>query len=302
MTTTQKAAFLPLLESRSPIETQSHFNPRIRPMVGAEARAFSEGGKEAARWTSAAIELRLDGRANGGLPPESHRLRYGGASLGLHVGLVAAAILIPLLRETPAPEPALGVRAFFAEPKSVLMPPPPPPPAPARTTSARATAPPETLKTHAFVAPAEVPDQIAAPSMGLDTGGVAGGVEGGVAGGVAGGIVGGLPSDLAPLPKAEAPVVRIGGDIREPKKVLYVPPVYPHIAAQAGLYGLVILEARVGTDGYVKETTVLRGQPVFDQAAQDAVRQWRYQPLLLNGQPMEFILTVTVKFNLRTPE
>ena len=208
----------------------------------------------------------------------------------------------PQVSRTPAPEPAVGVRAFFAEPKSVLLPPPPPPPAAARSTSVRATPPPETSKPYAFVAPTEVPDQIAPSSMGIDAGGVAGGVEGGVAGGVAGGIVGGLPSEKAPLPKVEAQVVRIGGDIREPKKVLYVPPVYPPIAAQAGLFGLVILEARVGTDGYVKGTTVLRGQPIFVQAAQAAVMQWQYQPLLLNGQPMEFILTVTLKFNLRTPE
>lgn len=266
------------------------------------ARAFIEGWKEEIRWTSAGTELRLDGRANGGLPPESRRLRYVAVSIVLHAALLAATIVIPLLRETPAPEPAVGVRAFFAEPESVLLPPPPPPPAAARSTSVRATPPPETLKTNAFVAPTEVPDQIAPSSMGLDVGGVVGGVEGGVAGGVAGGIVGGLPSDVVLLPKAEAQVVRIGGDIREPKRVVYVPPVYPLIASQAGLFGLVILEARVGTDGYVKETTVLRGQPIFDQAAQTAVRQWRYQPLLLNGQPMEFILTVTVKFNLRTPE
>ena len=267
-----------------------------------DARAFIDGFKEEIRWTSAGTELRLDGRANGGPPPESRRLRYGTVSIGLHAALMAAVILIPLLREMPAPEPAVGVRAFFAEPKSFLLPPPPPPPAAARSTSVRATPPPETLKTNAFVAPTEVPDQIAPSSMGLDVGGVVGGVEGGVAGGVAGGIVGGLPSDVELLPKAEAQVVRIGGDIREPKRVVYVPPVYPLLASQAGLFGLVILEARVGTDGYVKETTVLRGQPIFDQAAQTAVRQWRYQPLLLNGQPMEFILTVTVKFNLRTPE
>jgi protein TonB len=265
-------------------------------------RAFVDGGKQEIRWTSPGPELRMDGRANGGLPPESRRLWYGAVSLGLHVALMAAVILIPLFAETPAPEPGLGVRAFFAEPKNIALPPPPPPPPAARSVSVRATAPPETLKTNAFVAPMEVPNQIAAPSMGLDSGGVEGGVEGGVAGGVVGGIVGGLPSDLELRPKAEAQVVRIGGDIREPKKVLYVPPVYPPLASQAGLFGLVILEARVGTDGYVKEATVLRGQPIFDQAARDAVMQWRYQPLLLNGQPMEFILTVTVKFNLRNPE
>jgi TonB family protein len=65
---------------------------------------------------------------------------------------------------------------------------------------------------------------------------------------------------------------------------------------------MVILEARVGTDGHVLEATVLRGQPLFDEPAKAAVMQWRYQPLLLNGVAMEFILTVTVRFSIRTPE
>jgi protein TonB len=57
----------------------------------------------------------------------------------------------------------------------------------------------------------------------------------------------------------------------------------------------------VGTDGRVRTARVLRGHPIFDQAALDAVQQWRYQPLLLNGLPTEFILTVTMSFKLRTP-
>lgn len=101
----------------------------------------------------------------------------------------------------------------------------------------------------------------------------------------------GLPMEMAP-PKLQAQVVRVGGDIRAPKR----------LASQAGLFGIVIIEARVGTDGWVKGTMVLRSQPVFDEAAQAAVMQWRYQPLLLNGVPMEFIPTVTVKFSVRGPE
>jgi len=60
----------------------------------------------------------------------------------------------------------------------------------------------------------------------------------------------------------------------------------------------VILEATVGTDGRVQDVKVLRGHTLFDPSAIDAVRQWRYQPLLLNGIPVPFIATVTVQFNL----
>ena len=114
-------------------------------------------------------------------------------------------------------------------------------------------------------------------------------------GGVLGGVVGGLPAAPPPAPPA---VVRVGGNIRAPKLVHEVHPVYPELAIQARLSSLVILEARVATDGRVESVKVLRGSPLFDEAAMEAVKEWRYQPLLLNGQPTEFIVTVTVAFNL----
>jgi protein TonB len=149
------------------------------------------------------------------------------------------------------------------------------------------------------MAPIEVPTEIK-PEESLDLGGVEGGVpggvEGGVPGGVVGGIVGGLPE--APPPKQ---MVRIGGNLVAPKLVQRVNPVYPPLAAQARLTAIVILEAEVDTHGRVQAVRVLRGQPIFDDAAVVAVKQWRYQPLLLNGTPTAFILTVTVVFNLASP-
>jgi len=235
-----------------------------------------------------------------GAPDQDRRFRYAPLSIGLHVAMVAALILAPLFGELRSPEPAVGVRAFFVEPSN-LAPPPPPPPPPA---AARAAARPPTTplpSASAFVAPIEVPDEIARPVLNVGAeGGVAGGVEGGVEGGVAGGIVGGLPAEIPPPPTVKA--VRVGGEIRAPARLVYVAPEYPHIASQAGVQGMVILEARVGTDGRVREATVLRGQPLFDEPAKAAVMQWRYQPLLLNGIAMEFVLTVTVQFALRPPE
>lgn len=97
----------------------------------------------------------------------------------------------------------------------------------------------------------------------------------------------------------EQPQVRVGGDIKEPKKIKDVKPVYPEAAKAAGVQGIVIIETRIGTDGAVNEAKVLRSIPELDRAAIDAVMQWKYTPTLLNGQPVEVIMTVTVTFSLQ---
>ncbi len=248
-----------------------------------------------------ALPLQLDGHALEGTPPEDRRLRYAPVSLAMHAAVAAALILGPLFGDLASPEPAIGLRAFFADPGIVAAPPPPPPPAAAPRAAVKPQAPPPAAAVNSFVTPVEVPDQIARPSLSVGELGVPGGVEGGVEGGVAGGIVGGLPTAITPLAKPAPPVIRVGGEIRAPARLVYVPPEYPALASQAGLAGMVIIEAHVGTDGRVKDATVLRGQPLFDEPARAAVMQWRYQPLLLNGVPMEFVLTVTVQFALRPP-
>jgi periplasmic protein TonB len=224
-------------------------------------------------------------------------------SLAAHAVAIAGLLLVPLLFFEPAlPEVGEAVRAFFVMPQEAPPPPPPPPPPapgprPVRTAVVQPTPPPT-----AFVAPIEVPDQIKPEAASLDLGiegGVPGGVEGGVPGGVVGGVVGGLPAAPPPPP---ARVVRIGGNVVAPKLVHRVEPVYPALAVQARAQAIMILEAHVGTNGRVKEVTILRGQPLFDDAALEAVRQWRYQPLLLNGVPTEFVLTVTLVFKIQAVE
>ncbi len=79
-----------------------------------------------------------------------------------------------------------------------------------------------------------------------------------------------------------------------------VEPEYPPIAVRAQVKGVVILEAVVGLDGRVEDVRVLRSIPLLDAAAIQAVRKWRYSPLLLNGTPERFVLTVTVSFSLAT--
>jgi protein TonB len=93
--------------------------------------------------------------------------------------------------------------------------------------------------------------------------------------------------------------MRIGGQIKEPARTKYVPPVYPPIAQQAKIQGIVVIEAIIGTDGKVREARVLRPVPMLDQAALDAVRQWEYEPTLLAGKPVSVIMTVTVSFTLK---
>jgi TonB family protein len=98
---------------------------------------------------------------------------------------------------------------------------------------------------------------------------------------------------------AQAPV-RIGGNIREPRKLRHVAPVYPQIAQAANVQGVVILECVIGTDGAVKDTKVLRSIPLLDEAAAEAVRQWLFEPTYLNNAPVPVIMTVTVSFSLKS--
>ena len=107
-------------------------------------------------------------------------------------------------------------------------------------------------------------------------------------GAVVGGVVGGIPEGA----------IRVGRDVKEPRKIKDVPPVYPDIAKQARVQGVVILECEIGPKGTVVDVRVLRGIPLLDQAAIEAVKQWVYEPTLLNGIPISLIMTVTVTFTL----
>jgi protein TonB len=77
-----------------------------------------------------------------------------------------------------------------------------------------------------------------------------------------------------------------------------VSPIYPTIARQSRVSGVVILEAVIAEDGTVRNVRVLRSVPLLDDAPQDAVRQWRCTPTLLNGEPVPVVMTVTVPFEL----
>lgn len=107
----------------------------------------------------------------------------------------------------------------------------------------------------------------------------------------------GVTGTSAPPPPG-APV-RVGGNIKTPERVRYVPPVYPEIAVVARESGVVIIEATIGADGAVTDAHVIRSIALLDQAALDAVRQWKYRPTTLNGVSVPVIMTVTVNFTLQ---
>ncbi len=110
-------------------------------------------------------------------------------------------------------------------------------------------------------------------------------------GGVVGGTVGGMGE--------EAPM-RITAEVKQPVLQKKVEPPYPEIARRARIQGVVILEAVITKTGTVEEVKVLRAlNPVLDQAAINAVKQWKYQPAMLNGKPVKVYFTVTVNFTLR---
>jgi TonB family protein len=140
------------------------------------------------------------------------------------------------------------------------------------------------------------------PEVSGVVGGVVGGVEGGVQGGVEGGVAGGVSGGVKGAEEArrfEGDAVRAVGDIEPPKLVKQVDPVYPEAARQAGVEGVVILEAKADEQGNVMDARVLRSVAPLDQAAVDAVRQWKYEPLVIDGKARKMVFTVTVRFALK---
>jgi len=92
--------------------------------------------------------------------------------------------------------------------------------------------------------------------------------------------------------------VRVGGEIKEPRKLKSVNPVYPETAKEARIQGVVVLECLISPEGKVVDVKVRRGIPLLDDAAVEAVKQWVYTPTLVKGVPVPVIMTVTVNFQL----
>ncbi|MBI4473801.1 MAG: TonB family protein [Acidobacteria bacterium] len=232
------------------------------------------------------------------------------SSAVVHTVLVGLLILIPLV----APQ-SIGQNDLLIA-LVMTLPPPPPPPPPAPEVPPQVQPQVEIIKTivpEGMVAPTEIPREIAriiddAPAP------TAPGVVGGTGTGRVGGIIGGIlarnaaleaaaaPPPPPPPPVVAAPIkpVRVGGAIQEPRIVKLVQPVYPALAARARVTGMVVLEAVVTDAGTVDEIKVISGHPLLVEAAIACVRQWLYEPTLLNGVPVPVILTAKVSFNFKT--
>jgi protein TonB len=109
---------------------------------------------------------------------------------------------------------------------------------------------------------------------------------------------GGLPVKYGQATDWPPEAIRVGGEIKPPTKIMNVRPVYPEVAQEARVQGVVICEVLVRPDGTVADARVLRSIPLLDQAAFNAVLQWVFTPTLLNGNAVPVIMTVTVNFTL----
>jgi len=217
--------------------------------------------------------------------------------------VVGVLILIPLIYTNALPRTAWTTMITAPAPP----PPPPPPPPPqaqikivkpnlARMLHNGELTAPTVIPTHVnMIKEEETPPDVS----GSVIGGVPGGTDGGSEGGVPGGILGGIPSTAPPPPKAPTPQrIRLGGNVQAAKLISQQQPQYPPLARQARIQGTVVLHAIISKDGRIESLQVISGHPLLIQAALDAVRNWRYQPTLLNGDPVEVDTTISVIFTM----
>jgi protein TonB len=218
----------------------------------------------------------------------------------VQVGIVVVMILIPLIYTEALPKQMLTT--FLVAP----APPPPPPPPPVAVQriikpvarlihNGQMMAPTVIPKKVEMIKEEELPPDVG--NVGV-IGGVPGGIAGGSAGGVLGGIIGGAGSGMPPPPKAAPARIRVGGNVQAASLVRKVEPVYPPIAKTAHISGTVVLHAIIGKDGSVANLEFVNGPPLLMKSAMDAIKQWRYKPTMLNGEPVEVDTTISVVFTL----
>jgi protein TonB len=130
--------------------------------------------------------------------------------------------------------------------------------------------------------------------------GVVGGVPGGIPGGQMGGVIGGIISSTpVAVPKVATPQrVRVSQGVTQGLLIRKVQPNYPPLARQARIQGSVLLQAEISKDGTIENLHLISGHPMLAPAAIEAVKQWRYKPYILNGEPVEVETQITVNFTL----
>jgi len=222
-------------------------------------------------------------------------------SVAIHAALIAAMLVVPLIRSGALPDVPNVIDVVFARPA-----PPPLPPArkgagrPGRTKIRPVLARPAVAPGR-LIAPVEIPKEIVDAALvdfaadGVD-GGVDWGIEGGAKDGRFDGVVGPVIERIADEAAGPERPVAV---IRPPRLLKAVAPVYPEIARVSRVWGDVLVEAETDVYGRVVRVRVLRSIPLLDAAAVDAVRQWVYEPMVLNGRPRAVVVNVTVHFELK---
>jgi len=216
----------------------------------------------------------------------------------LEIALIGVMVLMPLIFTEALPKTQL--MTFLVAP-----PPPPPPPPPAAAPVKIVHQVQTDIVNGALRTPTKIPQKIqmikedeAPPQMASS--GVVGGVPGGIPGGQMGGVIGGIISSTpVAVPKVAAPQrVRVSQGVSQGLLVRKVNPVYPPLARQARISGTVVLRAVISKDGSIENLSLVSGHPMLAPAAIDAVKQWKYKPYLLNGEPVEVDTEVQVNFTL----
>ena len=216
----------------------------------------------------------------------------------LEIALIGVMVLMPLIFTEALPKQQL--MTFLVAP-----PPPPPPPPPAAAPVHVVKQIQTDIVNGALRTPTKIPQKIqmikedeAPPQMAAA--GVVGGVAGGIPGGAMNGVIGGIISSTpVAVPKVATPQrVRVSAGVTSGLLVRKVNPVYPPLARQARISGTVVLRAGISKDGSIENLSLVSGHPMLAPAAIDAVKQWKYKPYLLNGEPVEVDTEVQVNFTL----
>jgi protein TonB len=217
----------------------------------------------------------------------------------LEIGLIGLMVLMPLIFTEALPKQQL--MTFLVAP-----PPPPPPPPPAAAPVKIVKQVQTDIVNGELRTPTKIPQKVQmikedeAPPPTMASSGVVGGVPGGIPGGQMGGVIGGIISSTPmAVPKVATPQrVRVSQGVSQGLLVRRVQPNYPPLARQARISGTVVLRAVISKDGSIENLTLVSGHPMLAPAAIDAVKQWKYKPYLLNGEPVEVDTEVQVNFTL----
>jgi protein TonB len=203
--------------------------------------------------------------------------------------ILGVMVLIPLIYTEALPK--LMSATFLAAP-----PPPPPPPPPAAIV--KTVKVPKVIQLNKMVAPTVIPKNIAVVKddgpPAIYTNDLSAGVAGGL-GDSLGSTAGGPPPPPKPVVKAP---LRVGGNVMTSQAISTPQPPYPTIAKAARIQGTVVLHAIISKDGTIEQLTLVSGPPLLVQPTMDAVRQWRYRPTMLNGEPTDVDTTISVTYSL----